>query len=151
MVILQKLYDFNLPNEEMIDVYYLFLRCMVEYCCVVWHSSITEEERTSIECVQKTALRIILKEDYVDYSSALELTGLESLDKHLTQLPFNFAKKCLKSDKTSDLFPCVSVCVSVCLSVLHSQNSPGLLLDLSCLLVENNLAINLVQRSSFFG
>ena len=75
MIILQKLYDFNLPNEEMINIYILFIRCMVEYCCVVWHSSITEEERTSIERVQKTALRIILKEDYVDYRSALELTG----------------------------------------------------------------------------
>ena len=93
MIILQKLYDFNLPNEEMINIYILFIRCMVEYCCVVWHSSITDEERTSIERVQKTALRIILKEDYVDYSSALELTGLESLHERRTQLALNFAKK----------------------------------------------------------
>ena len=66
---------------------------MVEYCCIVWHSSITDEESTSIERVQKTALRIILKEDYVDYSSALELTGLESLHERRTQLALNFAKK----------------------------------------------------------
>ena len=78
---------------------------MVEYCCVVWHSSITEEERNSIERVQKTALRIILKEDYVDYRSALEMTGLESLHERRAQLALNFAKKCLKSEKTSDLFP----------------------------------------------
>ena len=105
MIILQKLYNFNLPTEEMISIYILFIRCMVEYCCVVWHSSITEEERTNIERVQKTALRIILKEDYVDYSSALQLTGLESLYERRTQLSLNFAKKCLKTNKTSDLFP----------------------------------------------
>jgi hypothetical protein len=105
MIILQKLYNFNLPTEEMISIYILFIRCMVEYCCVVWHSSITEEERTNIERVQKTALRIILKEDYVDYSSALQLTGLESLYERRTQLSLNFAEKCLKTNKTSDLFP----------------------------------------------
>ena len=105
MIILQKLYDFNLPIEEMINIYILFIRCMVEYCCVVWHSSITEEERTSIERVQKTALKIILKECYEDYSSALQLTGLESLNERRTQLSLKFAKKCLKNDNTSDLFP----------------------------------------------
>ena len=105
MIILQKLYDFNLPTDEMISIYILFIRCMVEYCCVVWHSSITKDERTNIERVQKTALRIILKEDYKDYSSALQLTGLESLYERRTQLSLNFAKKCLKNDKTSDIFP----------------------------------------------
>ena len=50
---------------------------------------IVDEERTGIE----TSLRIILKEDYVDYSSALELTGLESLHERRTQLALNFAKK----------------------------------------------------------
>ena len=105
MIILHKLYEFNLPPEEMVNIYILFIRCMVEYCCVVWHSSITDDERTSIERVQKTALRIILKDDYVDYSSALQLTGLESLHERRTQLSLSFAKKCIKSDKNSDLFP----------------------------------------------
>ena len=61
MIIIQKLYEFNLPVEEMITIYILFIRSMVEYACVVWHSSITEEENTDIECVQKTALTIILR------------------------------------------------------------------------------------------
>ena len=34
---------------------------VVEYACVVWHNLISSEECTNIECVQKTALRIILK------------------------------------------------------------------------------------------
>jgi hypothetical protein len=41
----------------------------------------------------------------VDYSSALQLTGLESLYERRTQLSLNFAKKCLRNSKTSDLFP----------------------------------------------
>ena len=75
MMILHKLYDFNLPLEEMINIYILFIRSMVEYACVVWHSPITDEESRSIERVQKTALRVILKEEYLDYSSALAVSG----------------------------------------------------------------------------
>ena len=69
---------------------------MLEYSCVVWHSSITEEEIRSIERVQKTALRIILGEDYSDYSSALEITGLSTLNERRTTLSLNFAKKMYK-------------------------------------------------------
>ena len=103
MIILHKLHDFNLPTEELLEIYILFIRCMVEYCCVVWHSSITEEECTDIERVQKTALRIILGDNYTDYGSALELTGLDSLRDRRTQLSLSFAKKCVK--KNDDLFP----------------------------------------------
>lgn len=103
MIILHKLYDFNLPTEELIEIYILFIRCMVEYCCVVWHSSITEEESTDIERVQKAASRIILGEAFTDYSSALELTGLDKLRDRRTQLSLAFAKKCVKNN--DDLFP----------------------------------------------
>ena len=105
MIMLQKLYDFDLPTDEMLNIYTLYIRSLVEYCCVVWHSSITEEDCASIERVQKTALRIILKEDYNDYSSALQLTGLERLKDRRTQLSLSFAKKCLKNKASKNLFP----------------------------------------------
>ena len=91
----------------MLDIYFLFIsiRSMLEYSCMVWHSSITEEEITSIERVQKTALKMILRESYTDYPSALELTGLTTLRDRHTHLSLNFAKKCVKSGKSSDLFP----------------------------------------------
>ena len=105
MIILQKLYDFNLPTEDMVNIYILFIRSMLEYSCVVWHSSITEEESYSIERVQKTALRLILRENYSDYTSAMDFTGLSTLRERRTQLSLTFAKKCLKNEKSRDLFP----------------------------------------------
>ena len=105
MIILQKLYDFNLPTEDMVNMYILFIRSMLEYSCVVWHSSITEEESSSIERVQKTALRLILRENYSDYTSARVLTGLSTLRERRTQLSLTFAKKCIKNEKSRDLFP----------------------------------------------
>ena len=89
----------------MVEIYILFIICMLEYCCVVWHSSITEEESTNIERVQKTALRIILGNTYNDYKSALEITGLDTLRTRRRKLSISFAKKCTRSKVNSDLFP----------------------------------------------
>ena len=102
MIILHRLYEFNLPVEEMVNIYILFIRSIAEYSCVVWGSSITEEEITNIERIQKTALRIILKDEYEDYASALELSCLKSLKERRKDLSLAFAKKCIKSDKNSD-------------------------------------------------
>ena len=78
---------------------------MLEYACVVWHSSISSEECNNIERVQKTALRIILKSDYDNYPSALRLVCLSTLKERRKKLSLSFAKKCLQSDSHVDLFP----------------------------------------------
>ena len=70
----------------------------------MWHSSLTKGEEIDIERVQKVALKIILGEDYSSHSEALQLTGLESLKSRRKKLCLNFAKKCLKSDLTCDMF-----------------------------------------------
>ena len=53
----------------------------------------------SIERVQKTALRIILRDQYSDYNTALQTSGLEKLSERHDILSLNFAKKCLKDEK----------------------------------------------------
>ena len=105
MIILHKLYEFNLPMEELVNMYILFIRSAVEYACVVWHSSLTEEQHNDIERIQKTALRIILKEEYSGYKAALAHSGLDTLRDRRTKLSLKFAEKCLKDEKSADLFP----------------------------------------------
>ena len=58
------------------DVYKLFIRSIIEYCCVVSHSRLTEEHNDKIEHIQKTCFKVILNEMYVDYQSALEMSAL---------------------------------------------------------------------------
>ena len=105
MLMLHKLYDFNLPTQEMLDIYILFIRSILESSSVVWHSSITKCEQMEIEPVQKVALRIILNSDYESYEQALELTGLQTLDDRRTALCKKFALQCVKNEKTRSMFP----------------------------------------------
>merc|ERR1712129_212108 len=45
MIILKNLFHFNLPIEEMLNIYFLYIRSVVEQAAVVWHSSITKGEQ----------------------------------------------------------------------------------------------------------
>jgi hypothetical protein len=79
MLILKKLYQFNVPISELINIYILYVRSVVEQSAVVWHSSITKGEQRDLERTQKVALRIILKGSYTSYPEALKLFGLDTL------------------------------------------------------------------------
>ena len=76
---LTKLKYVGVSTEDLIEIYTLFIRSRAEYVSVVWHSSLTQEQAQKIENIQKTNLKIILGEDYIDYPTALEWTGLKEL------------------------------------------------------------------------
>ena len=56
----------------------IFIRCVLVYCCVVWHSSLTMAQINSIVRVQKVSLKIILGDRYYEYNTALSICGLET-------------------------------------------------------------------------
>ena len=103
--IVRKLYEFDVPVTDLVHVYTLYVRSILEFNCCVWHFSITKEESNDIERVQKNALRIILKKNYVSYEHALSQTQLQSLEERRLILCQNFANKCVKNPKTADMFP----------------------------------------------
>ena len=86
-------------------IYTLYIRSVVETSAVVWHSSLTQGQILEIERVQKVALQIILKSDYISYENALKITSLPRLSERRTQLCKTFAIKCTKNPKTKDMFP----------------------------------------------
>ena len=105
IILIQKLFQFNVPQSDLIIVYKLFIRSILEQSCVVWHSSITIEEENDIERVQKVCLKIILKGRYESYSQALETTDLTTLSQRRKKLCLNFARKCVENEKTQHMFP----------------------------------------------
>ena len=105
MTILRNLFHFRLTIFDMIDIYILYIRSLVERSAVVWRSSITQDKRLEIERVQKVAIRIIMKVNYVNYEISLCITELPTLEERRDHLSFTFAKKCIKSEKTSHMFP----------------------------------------------
>ena len=100
MIILHKLYSFNIEDQDMVNIYSLYIRSVLEQSCQVWHHSLSEDDITDIERVQKVACRVILGDRYSSYSQALE-----PLTERRQKLCLKFAKKCLKHEKTQDMIP----------------------------------------------
>ena len=95
----------GVKQEDLLDIYVLFIRSLTEYCSVAFHSSLTVEQSTKLEQIQKVCLRIILDEMYVSYSTALEKTGLQLLSDRRKARCLDFARKCVKHPRNSRLFP----------------------------------------------
>ena len=91
--------------EDLIQVYVLYIRSLTEYCSVVYHSRLTEEQSNKLERIQKTCLKVILNEMYVDYQSALEMTGLDSLKKRRLKRCLDFSLKSSIHPRNSKMFP----------------------------------------------
>ena len=92
-------------NQDLVYLYKTFIRSVLEFSAVVWHSSLSKSNTSDIERVQKSALKVILRENYKDYKSALKDLHLESLAERREKLCQRFAKKCLKLQKFKILFP----------------------------------------------
>ena len=90
-----KLKYVGVPVQDLIDIYILFIRCVLEYCSVVWRSTLTAKQCQDIERVQKLSLKIILGSNYVSYENALRLCGLESLEARREEKCLQFGLKSL--------------------------------------------------------
>ena len=105
MQLLRKVASFQVEKNDLKIIYFLFVRSLLEQSAVVWHSSLTIENSEDLERVQKSAVRIILGDNYVGYKKSLMKLEMETLSDRREQLCLNFATKCLKTPKTKEMFP----------------------------------------------
>jgi len=105
MQMIQKLKSFGVSREDLVHIYILYIRSILELNCQVWHFSLTSEDESTIERVQKVALYLILHQEYKSYENALKLVNLSTLKSRRNALSLKFAKKSLKHPKASQMFP----------------------------------------------
>ena len=105
MEILRRVSSFGAPVKDLRDIYVLFVRSLLEQSATVWHSSITQQNSDDLERVQKNAFRIILKNDYQNYTKALIKLDMEKLCDRRERLCLSFAKNCVNNPRTTHMFP----------------------------------------------
>ena len=78
---------------------------MLEFNSTVWFVSISEEDKSDFEPVQKVAFKILLKQHYMTYDNMLKFLKLENLQTRRLKMALKFGKKCLLNPQFSKLFP----------------------------------------------
>jgi hypothetical protein len=104
MELLRRISNFNAPIRDLVQIYITYIRSILEQSCVIWHSTLTQEDCDSLERVQKNALRNILKERYIGYENSLHIVQLETLFKRREKLLYSFGKKSIHIEQTKHLF-----------------------------------------------
>ena len=105
MQLLREVLNMGSTREEMVHLWILYCRSVAEQSCVVWGSSLTLENSNDIERTQKSFAKLVLKEDYTSYRSALIKLNLKSLSERRKFLALRFAENSIKHNKLNDLFP----------------------------------------------
>ena len=96
-MLLRKLSEFVSPVEDLKTIYISYIRSVLEQNSVVWHFSMTEENKEDLERVQKSACKIIFKGKYKIYTKSLEILDIEDLNQRRIHLCKVFAQKSLKN------------------------------------------------------
>ena len=99
MQLLRNFASFGTPMEDLKIIYILFIRSILEQSATVWHSSLTEENKSNLERVQKSAIKVILQEKYKGYQNGLALLNIEDLESRRISLCLEFAKNVSKIKK----------------------------------------------------
>ena len=105
MYMLRTLKRFGFNSEELNVIYKGYVRPLLDYGDVAWGASLTCDQSTTLEKVQKRACRIMLGKKYSSYTDAIDKCGLETLSDRRKNHSRKFAKSLPKCKRTSNLIP----------------------------------------------
>ena len=83
----------------------LYIRSLLEFCSVVFHTSLTEDQSNTLEAIQTTALKVILGSMYISPSVAREMCGLLSLKERREDRLTKYCTRAVKHRRHKQMFP----------------------------------------------
>ena len=105
LLLLRKSAEYTKNKEDLKTIYIAYIRSLLEQSSVIWHNSLSQDNITDLERVQKNSFRIIMGKDYGDYKKTLSYPNLETLDERKKHLALKFAINCKNNERTKKLFP----------------------------------------------
>ena len=89
----------------LVHLWIVYCRSILEQSCVLWDSGLTNENKEDLERTQKSFTKLVLEEDYKNYSQALDVLGLVKLETRRKVLTLRFAQSGIEDGILNDLFP----------------------------------------------
>ena len=90
--------------DDLLAFYCSVIRPILEYGAEIWNGGLTQEQKKSIERIQKRVLRIIYPN--LDYDQAITETKLQTLEERRDDLCVSLIKKMLEPNhKLHSLLP----------------------------------------------
>ena len=104
MQLLQKCKEIGSNNNELVMLWIIYCRSILENSSVVWSSSLTNENINDLERTQKSFCKMTLGKKYFSYENALLKLNLTTLEERRKLLNLKFATNAVKFQTMDDLF-----------------------------------------------
>jgi hypothetical protein len=101
---IRRLKGLGASSDEMLDVFYKQIRCVLEMAVAVWEPGLTQAQSKQLERVQQCAFYIIMGNTFTNYDAAVNFLGSEKLSVRRSTLCLSFALKCEKNLKYKNWF-----------------------------------------------
>ncbi|KAI8508610.1 hypothetical protein Bbelb_137090 [Branchiostoma belcheri] len=98
LYMVRRLKRFGVSVPDLVSVYTVYVRPLLEYAVPVWHPALTTKQSKTLERIQTRACKIILGSQYSSYNMALTTLNLSSLADRRRELCRAFAESLLNSD-----------------------------------------------------
>ena len=105
LFILCKLKKNGVKADDLVLIYKMYIRPLLEFGTPVWSSSLTNNQSNDLERVQKRALRMITYPSSDHYNDLLRTYDLDSLEDRRILILTRFAKSLLVSTRHRHLLP----------------------------------------------
>ena len=108
LFILRSLKRFDVDREELTVVY---LRPVIEYADVVWHSGLTQKQAGDLERIQRRACRISLHNghQFTTYTESIKQCNLDRLSERKVDHRLKLARGLVDNPGTSHLLPPIRI------------------------------------------
>ena len=97
MQLQRKAASFNPPKEDLKIIYIAPIRSPLEQSCTVTQSMLSQENRNDLEKVQMSALKIIMKNEYINHQHVMTRLDMISLEDRREIMYKRFAHKNVNS------------------------------------------------------
>ena len=105
LFMLRSLKRFGFDQDELTIVYKSYVRPVLEYADVVWHSGLTCQQASDLERIQRRAVRTILGYKYISYSKSIKQCNINKLSDRRVKHCQTFANGLSDNPRTSSLLP----------------------------------------------
>ena len=103
MQLLHKVWALGSTHREMVHLWILYCRSILEQSCVVWNGGLTKENIDDLERTQKSFAKFLLPDK--TYEHSLIYLNLEKLSERRKLLTTKYAKRNIGNGTMLDLFP----------------------------------------------
>ena len=83
---LRRLQNLGANRDDLLEIYRTQVRSVLELAVPAWQGNLSRIDKINIERVQKSAIHIILGDDYVSYKNAIKTLHIDDLETRRNQL-----------------------------------------------------------------